>query len=121
MSFKEFHELDVWRVAKELAVLTYKVTDFFPPKEMYGLTSQMRRSAVSIPSNIAEGIGRASVNDIIHFLIIARGSLYELDTQIRIAHEIGLLGKDELRTISDKLLNTKSLLNAFIGYQNTKK
>ncbi len=121
MSFKEFYELDVWKVAKELAILTYKLTDSFPPKEIYGITSQMRRSAVSIPSNIAEGVGRSTAAETKHFLTIARGSLYELDTQIRIAHEIGFLDLNGFHSISEKLLNTKRLLNAFINYFSSKK
>lgn len=78
-------KLDVWREAVELSVMIYKLTEAFPKTEIYGLTSQMRRAAVSIASNIAEGAARFSNKEFLQFLNIANGSLSELDTQLDIA------------------------------------
>lgn len=77
--------LEVWQQAMELVKLTYLVSASFPKVEQFGLTSQMRRAAVSVPSNIAEGVARGTTKEYVHFLNIARGSLSELDTQFEIA------------------------------------
>ena len=84
-------DLKIWQKAIELAADIYEATKEFPREETYGLTSQIRRSAVSIASNIAEGAGRNSVNEFIYFLGISNGSSYELQTQIIIARKLGLL------------------------------
>lgn len=91
MPVKDYRELIVWQKAMDLVELVYRATDGFPQKELYGLTAQMRRAAVSIPSNIAEGQGRYSTRDFLHFLSIARGSLKEVETQIIIAERLGYL------------------------------
>lgn len=101
--------------------MIYRVSDTFPPKEIYGVTSQIRRSAVSISSNIAEGVGRSTVNDTLHFLHIARGSIFELDTQLQIALEIGMMDVSSFSAINSKLTSTKKMLNAFINYYKSKK
>ena len=80
-----YKRLVVWQRAMELVVHVYKATKNFPKHEQYGLISQMRRSAISIPSNIAEGHGRRSNKELVRFLDIAKGSIYELDTQIEIS------------------------------------
>ncbi|MEA5507585.1 four helix bundle protein [Halotia wernerae UHCC 0503] len=80
----------IWKRGIQLSVLCYQLTKHFPNSELYGLTSQIRRSAVSVPSNIAEGYGRVSKAEYIRFLQIALGSLRELDTQLIIAKEVGL-------------------------------
>ena len=81
-----FRKLDIWLDAIELVDSVYYLTDSFPRPEVYGLTSQMQRAAVSVPSNIAEGAGKDSDADFSRFLAIALGSLYELETQVEIAH-----------------------------------
>jgi four helix bundle protein len=81
-------ELEVWKQAIELAKVVYEITATFPSSELYGLVSQMRRSAVSIASNIAEGAARATDKEFIHFLHIALGSIAELDTQYILAKEL---------------------------------
>jgi four helix bundle protein len=81
-----FRDLQIWQKAMQLAVAVYRLTDAFPREERYGLTSQIRRSAVSIPSNIAEGQGRTNLGEFRQFLGIARGSNCELQTQLEIAH-----------------------------------
>ncbi|MEH2138565.1 four helix bundle protein [Nostoc sp.] len=82
----------IWKRGVQLSVSCYQLTKHFPHSELYGLTSQIRRSAVSVPSNIAEGYGRVSKAEYIRFLQIALGSLRELDTQLIIAKEVGLTG-----------------------------
>jgi four helix bundle protein len=80
----------VWQAAMALARQVYLASEDFPADERFGLTNQLRRSAVSVPSNIAEGAARGSKRDFVRFLLIARGSLSELDTQVRLAHDLGL-------------------------------
>jgi four helix bundle protein len=82
---QSFRELVVWQRSMELATTIYRLTSGFPKEEMYGLTSQLRRSAVSVPSNIAEGQGRLSSGEFRQFLSVARGSNFELQTQLQIA------------------------------------
>jgi four helix bundle protein len=82
---KSFRDLDVWHLGVELAETVYRVTARFPKSELFALSSQMRRAAVSIPSNIAEGRARDSTREFLHFLAISRGSLAELDTQLELA------------------------------------
>jgi len=82
---KSFRDLDVWHLSVELAETVYRVTARFPKSELFALTAQMRRAAVSIPSNIAEGRARDSTREFLHFLAISRGSLAELETQLELA------------------------------------
>jgi len=82
---KNFRDLDVWHLGVELAETVYRVTARFPKTELFALTSQMRKAAVSIPSNIAEGRARESSKEFLYFLSISRGSLAELDTQLELA------------------------------------
>lgn len=86
----------IWQRSVKLSILCYQVTQHFPQSELYGLTSQIRRSAVSVPSNIAEGYGRVGKNEYIRFLQIALGSLRELDTQLIIAKEVGLITTEQV-------------------------
>lgn len=85
---KDFRELRVWQAAMQLVTLIYRQTARLPPSEQYGLISQMRRASVSVPSNIAEGYSRDSVKDYLRLLVIAQGSLAELETQIEIAERL---------------------------------
>ena len=110
-------DLDVWKLGIELVEKIYKATTGFPKEEIYGLTSQMRRAAVSIPSNIAEGAARNSEKEFIQFLYISLGSLSELETQVIIANKIGYL--DSLDMINSIEILRKKLLN-FIKYVKTK-
>ena len=91
---KSFRELDVWNKAMQLTDCVYDLVGQFPHKERYALGDQLRRAVVSIPSNIAEGFGRDTHKDFAHFLAQARGSLYEVDTQIEIAIRRGYIEKD---------------------------
>ena len=100
--------LKVWQKAMQLVVDVYEITQRFPQEEQFGLTSQIRRCAVSIPSNIAEGHGRGSNKELIRFLNIARGSVFELDTQLEIARQVRLLSRDQFDYLG-KLLDEISV------------
>src|SRR5690554_6899422 len=89
--YRKYQDLRVWNNAMQLVEYVYRLTSNYPDSEKYGLVSQMRRAAVSIPSNIAEGNGRGSDKDYGRFLTIARGSLMELETQIRLSARLGLV------------------------------
>ena len=86
---ESFRDLHVWQRAMQMSVAVYRLTQGFPREEIYGMTAQMRRSAVSVPSNIAEGYGRNGGGEYRHFLGIARGSNFELQTQLEIARSLG--------------------------------
>ena len=88
MPVQNYRGLIAWQKAMDLVVRIYQITESFPKTETFGLTNQMRRAAVSIPSNIAEGQGRSTTKDFMHFLHIARGSLQELETQVIIAQRL---------------------------------
>ena len=90
-STKPHHRLDAWRHAMALVTVIYNITRQFPKEELYGLTSQIRRAAVSVPSNITEGAGRSGHREFVQFLSIARGSLSELETQLLIAANLGYM------------------------------
>ena len=100
----KYRELTVWQKSMDLVDWVYDFASAFPQAEKFGLWSQITRAAVSIPSNIAEGSGRASAKDCVHFLSIARGSLYELMTQLEIAERrnYGKIG-DELRSLANEI------------------
>lgn len=95
MGAKNYSDLIAWQKAVDLVCQIYQATRDYPADERFGLTSQMRRAAVSIPANIAEGQGRASVNEFVHFLSIAHGSLRELETHIIISHRLAFLSAEE--------------------------
>src|SRR5579862_7466163 len=101
MSVRNYRDLIVWQKAMDLATLVYQSTESFPQKEVFGLTNQLRRAAVSIPSNIAEGQGRNSNLDFRRFLGISRGSLQEVETQLELARRLGYLDETNLIDISD--------------------
>jgi four helix bundle protein len=90
----KYQDLKLWQKGIDLVVELYKATGEFPKEEKYGLTSQMRRSAISIPSNIAEGAGRNSDKEFCHFLSVANGSSYELETQVIVANRLELISKE---------------------------
>lgn len=96
-------ELKIWQKAIDLTIDVYKVTGQFPPEEKYGLTSQIRRAAVSIPSNIAEGAGRNSDKEFLHFLGISNGSSFELMTQLTIANRLDLIDEVQTNTLMNDI------------------
>jgi four helix bundle protein len=107
MSISRFRELKAWQLGMDLTEHVYLLTDSFPKSEIYGLTSQIRRSAVSIPSNLAEGNGRDSTKEFLHFIAIAVGSICELETQILLSHRLKYLKQTELETVLSLLTETK--------------
>ena len=109
-----FTDISAWKLSKDLAIDIYKITGKYPKSEMFGLVSQMRRSVVSVSSNIAEGFGRYSKKDQEHFYIMASGSLYELKNQIIISSELGFINKDDFNKLIDNVDVAHKTLNAFI-------
>ena len=112
---KSFRELLVWQKSILLVTEIYKLTSGFPKEEIFGLISQMRRSAISIPSNIAEGFGRNSQGDFKRFLNIALGSTYELQTQIEIAHNLELINKENYKNLMKGCLELEKMLNSLVS------
>jgi four helix bundle protein len=112
----EYSKLEVWIVSRKLTNLLYEVSKNFPKEEIYGLTNQIRRCAISVPSNIAEGCGRQTSKDTINFLHISRGSLYELETQCYLALDQKYLNENEFNTVFEQIQVCKKLLNGFINY-----
>lgn len=112
----EYKDLEVWSEAMSLAKMIYPIVQSFPEIEKFSLVSQIKRSAISIPSNIAEGCGRQTSKDTIRFLYISRGSLYELETQILLANSLEYINQESFDSILPKILTTKRLLNGFINY-----
>lgn len=107
-----FRNLQIWKDAMDLAQEVYEVTDTIPTKETYGIISQMTRAAVSIPSNIAEGSGR-SEKDFAHFLSIALGSLFELNTQIMLSERIGYIDNNQSLALQDKADKLQMMISGF--------
>jgi four helix bundle protein len=111
---KTYRDLIVWQKSMAMVTEIYKVTQSFPRREDYGITSQIRRCAVSIPSNIAEGYGRHSRNEYIRFLQIALGSLFELQTQLEIAANLGYLKKEEFDVLYESTREVERMLSVLI-------
>jgi four helix bundle protein len=112
---ESYRNLIAWQKAKSLALDVYRSTQQFPKHEIYGLSSQMRRAAVSIPSNIAEGKGRRSQADLAHFLYQARGSLLELETQISIAHDLDYIDPQSSKDLETKTGELGKILNGLLN------
>jgi four helix bundle protein len=107
---KHYKELIVWQKAMTLAKTVYRLTEKFPGDERYGMTSQMRRAAVSIPSNIAEGQARRNTKEFLQFLFHARGSLAELETQMLLSADLGYARADDVRSVEDALTEIQKML-----------
>jgi four helix bundle protein len=111
---KNYKELVVWRKAHAMTIAIYAITREFPREELYGLTSQLRRSAASIGANIAEGSGRRSINEICRFLQIARGSASEAEYHILLARDLKYLEEEEFRQLSRQADEVQRMLTALI-------
>ena len=109
-----YEDLEAWSLAMNLVESIYRHTREFPKEEVYGLASQLRRAAVSIPSNIAEGKGRSSDRELIQFLNHARGSLYEVQTQIKIGKRLGYLSERDARALEAEAARVGKVLNGLI-------
>ena len=112
----DYTKLDVWLESGKFTNLLYNISKQFPKEEIYGLTNQMRRCAVSVPSNIAEGCGRQTSKDTIHFLHISRGSSYELETQCFLALDQIYINETQFNEVFVLIQTCKRLLNGFINY-----
>ena len=110
---KSYEDLIVWQKAVAFAEEVYRLQRSLPKEERFGIGDQIRRAVVSVPSNIAEGFGRESPKDFMHFLTVARGSLYETRTQLRIAHDLDLI--DDVSGVDAQAVEVGRLLNAFIS------
>ena len=109
---KSHKDLKVWQESMTLVVQIYKISEDFPKHEVYGLSSQIRRAAVSIPSNIAEGAGRKGENEFTRFLYIALGSLSEVETQLEISHRLGYI--KDIEVINSSIYCIRNMLANFI-------
>lgn len=112
----DYTKLDVWQEARKLANIIYTISKQFPREEVYGITNQMKRCAVSVPSNIAEGCGRQTSKDTIQFLHISRGSLYELETQFFIALDQKYMAEEQFNQVFELIQSCKRLRDGFINY-----
>ncbi|MEP2670713.1 MAG: four helix bundle protein [Cyclobacteriaceae bacterium] len=115
-TLKSYMDLDVWKKSCELTKLVYETTKLFPADEQFGLTSQMRRASVSVPSNIAEGCGRNGPKDSMRFFYIARGGLYEIETQTLLSNQLNFIDAVTQQQILERIIECKKLLNGFINY-----
>lgn len=112
---KSFHDLTVWQRSIEMTTLIYQMTASSPKSEIYGLTSQMRRAAVSVASNIAEGAGRGSKAEFRHFLNVSRGSNCELQTQLVIASNLGMTSNDRIEAAKSLSNEVGRMLNGLMA------
>lgn len=111
---QDFKNLKIWQKSHQLTLGVYRATATFPKEELYGLTSQMRRSCASIPANIAEGCGRDSDGELARYLHIGMGSASELEYHLLLAHDLGLLPHEAYAQLNRDLVEVKRMLNAFI-------
>ena len=114
MPTQSFENLTVWQKSRQLVLDLYQTTRYFPKEEMFGIVNQMRRAAISIPSNIAEGNGRKSKTEYIRFLDISRGSLYELETQLQIGVMLHFFNESDTNEIFDLITEIKKMINSLI-------
>ena len=115
MEKKPHKQLETWQRSVDLVVAVYEATRRFPEEERFGLTAQVQRAAISVPSNIAEGAARGSNRGFVNHLHIARGSLSELDTQLIIAHRLGYISEQVMRGLTDRMGEVDRLLNGLIA------
>jgi len=111
-----YRDLDVWKQSRQLVKSVYQLSRSFPKEEQFGLTNQLRRAAISVPSNIAEGSGRNHSKDSIPFFFIARGSLYEIETQLIISFDLEYISDSHLKEVLEQVTRCKKLINGFINY-----
>ena len=112
---KSYRDLIVWQKSMDVETLIYKLVKQFPDDEKFGLISQIKRSSVSVPSNIAEGYGRNYTKDYIRFLNIARGSLYEMQTQLQVALNLDFIVEEDLNEINSLSVEVEKMLNSLIN------
>lgn len=113
---KSYKDLLIWEKGIEIVALTYKIVSSFPKDELYALSSQIKRSSISIPSNIAEGYGRQSTQNYIQFIKIARGSLCELETQLLVAKNLDFIQDEKLFSeLINQITEESKMINSFLN------
>ena len=116
---EKFTDLKVWVESHKLVIMVYKVTKSFPKDEQFGLTNQLRRASVSITSNITEGFGRRSLKDRVNFYTISLGSLYEVQNQLMISKDIGLIEHKLWNDFENQIILVSKMLNGLIKKSNS--
>lgn len=111
---RDFQKLSIWQKSHSLTLAVYALTNNFPPEERYGLTSQMRRSVASIPTNIAEGCGRDSAPELKRFLLYASGSCSELQYQLILSRDLKFISLEEFDALSNPIIEIRKMIFAFI-------
>ena len=111
---QDYRKLKVWQKSHSLALKVYKVTSGFPREEIYGLVSQIRRSAVSVPSNISEGCGRSGSKELKHFMSIAMGSANEVEYQLLLSKDLGYISEDSYDGLRDEIREIRMMLSSYI-------
>lgn len=112
---RDFHKLIIWQRSHQLALKVYSISKLFPKDELFGLTSQIRRAVSSIPTNIAEGCGRASNKDFAHFLQIAIGSAAEVEYELLLAHDLNYINENDYQTLTEETVAVRKMI---IKYQS---
>lgn len=120
IKFSEYQNLDVWKESYKLTTMVYEMSKEFPNNEIYGLTQQIRRASISIISNIAEGCGRNHTKDKLQFFYIARGSLFEVESQYAVANKLGFLSDKQKQNLCNQSSKCKMILSGFIAYHKQK-
>lgn len=115
-----FKELRIWQDSRSFCTVIYKILKNFPEYEKFGLTNQIRRAAISIPSNITEGAGRVSDKDFAKFISYSLGSSYELETQLLIAFDLKYISEEDLNVLVEELNLLQKMINKFYNYLNQK-
>lgn len=121
MRYRDYKDLKVWQKAMDLTIGVYSLVKFLPQDEKFGLSDQMRRAVVSIPSNMAEGEGRNSDRDLVKFLLIARGSLWELSTQIEICERLNFLAVSQTAPVKSLITEVSKMMNALLASLESEK
>lgn len=112
-----YKELDVYRESKRLVTMVYALLTQFPKEEQYALCDQLRRAVISVPSNVAEGLGRYSTKEQVHFIEIAYGSLREVDCQLDIACDLNYVSADDIREVQNQIARIGALLSGFRSWR----
>ena len=111
---KSFQDLNIWKEAHQLTLEVYRITKEFPASEMYGLTSQLRRASSSVPSNIAEGMGRNTTKELMNFIYVARGSLSETIYHLILTKDLGYISKEDFESLYNRYNGLGMGINTFI-------
>ena len=121
MKYSDYKKLEVWNISMNFVKNLYDLTKFFPEEEKFGLTQQIRRAGVSIPSNIAEGHARNSKKEFVHFLFISKGSSAEVETQLILANKLGYIEDSVCDNFVQELTRISKMLASLINYLSSNK